>query len=299
MLGLSDADEVWIGDRRVAAWPERIEPGQRVVIAAGDAYVALIPLEQTDMGSDAPIELNLSDGVLTLDIYNYRGPAKTFWEHRSQRGPFYKGNVRNAFVIEAAERAEFADVAAFRRHIAAATVTDATDDKQHRRIAYASDGGSVALTYSLWDMSLVERRCDGAVYEPPMARAGATDGGGTQMVVSRDTDVELGRATMRSGPEPTWLIADDAAGRYVFVNPGDTAMPVRLSTPNTTVECDAFPCGRLDIDEAAGIIRVEATNDPGALRVDARAGSRLIVSYADATGAWVVRERAIAGLAGA
>jgi hypothetical protein len=298
MLGLTDTDEVWIADGRVAAWPERIEPGQRVVIAIGNAYLALIPLEQTDIGSDAPIELNLSGGVLTLDIYNYRGPAKTFWEQRSQRGPFYKGNVRNAFVIEAAERTEFADVAAFRDHIARATVTDAADDKQHRRIAYASDGGSVALTYSLWDMSIIERRCDGAVYEPPMACAGATDGGGAQLMVSRDTDVGLGRARLRSGPAPTWLIADDTVGRYVFVNPGDTAMPVRLATPNTTVECDAFGCGRLDIDEAAGIVRVEAANDPGALRIDARAGSRLIVSCPDANGAWVVRERDIAGPAG-
>ena len=77
LLGISAEDEIWIGDRRVDAWPAVVAPGERVVVAAGEAYVALIPLEQTDMGSDAPIELRLAaDGVLTLDIYNYKGPGE-------------------------------------------------------------------------------------------------------------------------------------------------------------------------------------------------------------------------------
>ncbi|HEY8173084.1 MAG TPA: hypothetical protein VIH21_08340, partial [Dehalococcoidia bacterium] len=116
LLGASPEDGVWATDRRIDTWPARIEPEDRVVISFGDTYLALIPLKQTDMGSDAPIELNLVAGTLTLDINNYQGPAKTFWEHRSHSGAFFKGNVRNAFVIEMAAHDDFASVDAFRAH---------------------------------------------------------------------------------------------------------------------------------------------------------------------------------------
>lgn len=267
MLGVSPRDEVWVGERRVDAWPCVIAPEERVVIAIGDAYVALIPLAQTDMGSDAPVELNLVDGTLTLDIYNYRGPAKVFWEYRSQSGAFFKGNVRNAFALEVAERAEFADVAAFRRHTASAQVTDAIDAGHKREITYASDGGSVALTYSLWDMSMLERICDGIPYAPPMARAGATDGSGMQSVLSSDASIELGVATLECGAGANWLIADGGARCYVAIHPSDVTTHLRLRTADTEIVCSAFGFGRIDLDEARGLLRVETTVSASAVRV--------------------------------
>jgi hypothetical protein len=34
MLGISGDDEIWIGDRRVDAWPAVVAPGERVAVAA-------------------------------------------------------------------------------------------------------------------------------------------------------------------------------------------------------------------------------------------------------------------------
>ena len=266
LLGVSPEDEVWVGDRRLDAWPARIDPEQRVVISFGDAFLALIPLAQTDMGSDAPIELNLVDGTLSLDIYNYEGPAKTFWEYRSHGGAFFKGNVRNAFAIEVADRADFANTDAFRTHIAAASVIDATDAQRHRKIEYASDGGSVALTYDLWDMALIERQHDGAVYAPPTACVGAIDGSGLRFVQSTGPSVQFGRAALRSSTAPQWFIADDDTRRYVAINPSDAATRINLTTPDTGIACDTFPLGRIDLDEAAGIARIDAKVGPGDIR---------------------------------
>ncbi|MDP9236171.1 MAG: hypothetical protein M3P30_02025 [Chloroflexota bacterium] len=281
LLGVSSEDEVWVADRRVHEWPARIEPEQRVVTSFGEVYLALIPLKQTDMGSDAPIELNLVDGTLTLDVYNYQGPAKTFWEYRSHSGTFFKGNVRNAFVIEVAARYDFASIHVFRAHIAAASIIDATDTAHHRTIEYASEGGSVGLKYSLWDMALIERRHDGAVYAPPAARVGATDDSGLQFVQSTEPSVQLGGVTLRSSTAPQWLIADDDARRYVAINPSDSSTRISLTTPNTEIACDAFPFGRIDLDEAAGIVRIDADANPGAIRV-APATIRLVVNGIEA-----------------
>lgn len=267
MLGVSPGDDVWVDDRRINTWPAYLEPEQRVVIGFGDAYVALFPLAQTDMGSDAPIELNLVDGTLTLDIYNYRGPGKTFWEYRSHGGPFFKGNVRNAFAIETADRAAFATIEAFRTHIAASTISDATNGNHHRTIEYASAGGSVALTYSLWDMTLIERRHDGAPYAPPAANVGAIDGAGPQFTQTTEAKTQLARATLHATATPHWLIADDEARRYIAINPSNTAAPLRLTTPTTEITCEALPFARIDLDETNNIVRIDTATDPGEIRV--------------------------------
>lgn len=286
MLGAGADTVVYAGDRRVDATPIAIEPGEPIVIGEGGVYIAIIPLEPTDMGSAAPIELRIEGHALVLDIYNYLGPPKQFWEYRSLAGPFSKGNVRNAFVLEVAERAEFADVDAFRRHIAAAHIADTTGDAYVREIAYASDGGSIALRYSLLDMTPLARMHDGVVYAAPMARAGALDGAGTQCVVSRDSIVMLGRGTkLIAGQSTKWLVSDDDSKRYVFVHPDDDTAPVWLETPYCVVECDAFGFGRIEIDGAAGTISIEANGAIGAVRIGGAAGARLVVSAVDVTDA--------------
>ncbi|MEX2247186.1 MAG: hypothetical protein WEC75_10915 [Dehalococcoidia bacterium] len=287
VLGVADETEVWVGDAQVREFPARVEAGEPVVIAEGDAYIAVIALEPTDMGHGASIELGRDGPMLMLDIYNYRGPAKTFWEYRSLAGPFYHGNVRNAFVLEVASKGDFADAAAFRRHIAAARIADSAGEDYVREIAYASDGGSVTLRYSLWDMSLVERRYDGAVYTPPMARAGATDGGGPQLVQSRESLIEIGEARLMAGGTPKWLFADADRGRYVFANPADEVAPLWLETPGTIVECDAFGFGRVEVDEGSGVVTVEAVGLIAPLRLRREGDVRLVVNGVDVSEALV------------
>lgn len=286
MLGVTVESGIYVSGSRIERFPAVLAPGDSVVVAEGDAYIAIVPLEPSDMGSDAPIELNLADGLLTLEMYNYRGPAKTFWEHRSQAGPFFKGNVRNAFVLEVAERGAFADADAFVRHIAAARIADSTDAGLEREIAYASEGGSISLRYSLRDMRVRERRFDGVTYTPPMASAGAIDGSGIQWRQSRDVLMELGGARLMSGRVPAWLVADPEHGRYIAVNPDVTEeAPLWLETPHVAVECDGFGFGRVEVDERASNVAIEATSDIAPVRLRGAADLRLTLNGVDVTDA--------------
>ena len=292
VLGIGERAEVWCGDTNLTPrgraadpfpegkgrtlphsvrpqtpelegrpFPHSVRPKEPVIIAEGGVYIALIPLAQTDMGSDAPIELNLRGGVLTLDMYNYRGPAKMFWEYASLGGAFYKGNVRSAFIIEVAERGEYRDLAAFRRHIAGARITDSVDDRYAREIVYAAQhGGEIAMRYSLWDMQLIERRFDGKPYVAPPVRAGAASGGGAQWTSSSDTQVALGNVRL-SSPGATTLFVDADRRRYVVLRTVHDIAPLRLETGRTTVECAAFGFGRLELDEREGTVNVEAAAD--------------------------------------
>jgi hypothetical protein len=242
------------------------------------------------MGAEAPIELRVAGHELVLDVYNYRGPAKSFWEHRSQGGPFYQGNVRNAVILEVAEKAEFDGIAAFRAHIAAASVADSVDDDYGREIVYASGDSTLSLRYSLWDMNVIERKHDGTPYAPPLGRAGTVDGTGRpargpQWVQSRDALIELGGAKLMAGRTPKWLFADAGSGRCVFVNPSDEHAPVWLETAENVVECDEFAFGRMEMDRQAGTLTVEASDEIGAIRLGGIAPLRLIINGQDVTDA--------------
>jgi hypothetical protein len=286
MLGAAGA-EIRVGGAPVdptAHSAIAVRGGEAVCVAAGDVYVAIIPLEPSDMGSGAPVELHLDGETMTLDICNYRGFAKQFWEHRSQGGPFYKGNIRSAFVLEVAERHEHASLDAFASYVEGAMLADSADDDYVREIAYASGSHSIALRYSLWDMSPVERRFDGVVYRAPMGRAGALDGAGPQFLQSRDSLIALGQARLLAGTTPKWLVADDEGQHYVFVNPSEEEAPVWLETPDTIVECDAFGFGRIELDDATGAVLIEATGDIGTVRVRREGNLQLSINGADVTG---------------
>ena len=184
-----------------------------------------------------------------------------------------------AIGVSALERGEFTDIAAFGRHIASARVTDVVDDALRREIAYASDGGEVAMTYSLRDMTLLERRIDGAVYAPPRSRVGALDGGGAQFVVSDGGAIEAGSARALS-EDALWLFADDDTRTYVVVKCSDRAGRVALHAGDTRVECDAIGFVRIELDAGAGAVSIETSSEPGAVRVQSAAAMTVTVNGA-------------------
>jgi hypothetical protein len=131
---------------------------------------------------------------------------------------------------------------------------------------YASAGGSLSLRYSLRDMNVIERQRDGVALAPGMGKAGAVDGSGPQWIQARDALIELGGAKLMAGRAPKWLFADADARCYVFVNPSDEETPVWLETAATIVECDAFAFGRIELDEGASTVRIDADGEIGAVR---------------------------------
>ena len=149
MLGAGDG--VLIGGRRAGALPAAVRPGEAVTIDAGAAYVALVPLAPTEMGTGAGIELRRTGYLLALDVYNYRGPAKQFWEYRSLGGPFFKTNIRAACAVEVASREDFPGLEAFAAHIAATPLRDVGDGAV-RTIRYGGVADAVTLRYDLRTM---------------------------------------------------------------------------------------------------------------------------------------------------
>jgi hypothetical protein len=268
-------DEVWLDGRRVLPedLPRPVRPDDWLVVADGDVYVGVRPLEPSRLGRDAPLALERGpEGELWLTISNYRGPAKRFWEYASLRGAFWRGNLRAGFVVEVAEREAYPAAPAYFDRLWRATIRDdvaATPASPAlRTVTFTSGGETLQLQLDLWRTVPGERRLNGAVYTPPALASPLAVQGSTGRLA-------VGQATLETAPQPVWLIAqeaDPASWCWIAVNPEDRPTPVSLATPAGLVTAERWGPGRLEWRAPEGeepVLAVGALRPPEGLRVPA------------------------------
>ena len=249
-------DEIWIGGRRIEALPAEAAPGEVIVVGSGAALIAILPLARTDLGRDAPIRLVEREGDLVLEIYNYLGPKKAFWE-LGWPGLFYKGRPQCGVYVELAERSAYADGGAFGKVVASGELHDVTapaytyDGEGERpwTVEYRRDGQALGIEVDLMEWRLKRRWTERGelgwpMLESPVARQNATG------------RVEVGDACLECGQGPAWLFASPATGRYVAGYHGQQPAPLTLTVPGGRVEMPEMGIGTVVWDN--GQVTVEA-----------------------------------------
>jgi hypothetical protein len=249
-------DDIWIGSRRVESLPADAAPGEVIVVGSGSAWIAILPLARTDLGRDAPIRLVEREGDLVLEIYNYLGPKKAFWE-LGWPGLFYKGRPQCGVYVEMVERVDYADGGAFGRAVASGELRDVTalpftyagDGERPWTVEYSRDDQALGIEVDLMEWRLKRRwseRCDigWPMLESPVARQNATG------------RVEVGDAVLECGQGPAWLFASPATGRYVAGYHGQQPAPLTLTLPGGRVEVPDMGIGTIVWDN--GKVTVEA-----------------------------------------
>lgn len=251
-------DEIWIGDRRVETLPAEVAPGEVIVIGSGDALFAVLPLTRTDLGRDAPIRLVEREGDLVLELYNYLGAEKGFWE-LNWPGAFYKGKPQCGIYLEVTQRSAYPDGRAFGQAVVSGVVLDKAETpftyaavgERLWTVEYSRAGQTLGIEVDLMAWALKRRWTqDGdlgwPMLESPLARQ------------SRTGHIEVGGATLDCGKESAWLFASPATGRYVAAYHGLLPAPLTLTTPGGTVEVPAMGMGTVVWDN--GEVAVEAVN---------------------------------------
>lgn len=269
--GLDQIDAVLVDGRPVTPSPEHpvaLTPGQSVVIASGDVYMAVRPLTVTALCKEPLVQLVARGGDLVLEIFNYQGVFKRFWE-LGWPGAFFQGHPLCAFLVEMAPRTAHADAAAFARHVAAIEVnavtaapyTFAGDGERLYRVEARQDGRTVGLELDQMTAQLRRRwTTDGDLGWPmldaPFAREAA------------DGQVQLGAATLACAQGPAWLAVLPNDAGYVAGYTGPTPTSLTLTTPEGRVEVDEMGPGVMvwrpsaadgqapDIAAAYGAVRV-------------------------------------------
>ncbi len=261
----SRVDEIWVGDRRVESLPAEVGREDVVVVGSGAAYQAVRPLTVTDLHRGAPLRLVEIHGDLVLEMYNYLGPEKRFWE-LGWPGAFFQGRPQCGFYLEVAERSDYADGRAFGRAVASGTLSERTDPPftygavkgRLWRAEYARDGQSLGLDVDLMTWDVRERRRNGEVLGRPMLES-------PMAVQRRGGAIDLGGASLCCGPEAAWLFADPQAGRWVAAYHGATPETLVLTVPSGSVRVEAMAMGTVVWD--AGRVTVDAVDLRGRVAV--------------------------------
>jgi hypothetical protein len=270
-------EAVWVDGVRVhlAELPRALEPGRWVVVTAGAVHIGIWPLEPSRLGREAQVCLELGpQGELWLTIYNYRGPAKRFWDYASLKGAFWHGNIRAGFIVEVADRNQYPSADELLAHLRQTVISDHVDERHLRTVTYRSAGDELALDYDLWYTRPGERRLNGQVYQPPALDSPLAVQGSTGTL-------RVGGATLITNPQPVWLVAqelDSEARTWVAVNPLDQPTPLRWETPVGVITATSWGLGRLELRAPAG--RPELSVETLAEPVGLQAPPSVVVSRA-------------------
>jgi len=255
-------DEIWVNGKRIEQLPVAIPEGAVVVIASGSALIAIQPLSRHDAGRDAPLQLIEKQGDLVLEIYNYKGAEKDFWDMRSTVNPFFKGHPYVAVYMELAERSAYTNGKAFGQVVAQGKVevdvappftTDFVSDRPIK-LSYSRDNQTLGMEVDLMQWELKQRWTEAGTLgfphlESPVALQTTT---GT---------VSLGDATFTYVTGTGWLYANPSAERWVAGYHGPDAVPVKLTVADGSVELEAMGTGTIIWDN--GQVTIEANDTQG------------------------------------
>lgn len=260
-------DEIWVNGQQIDQLPIQLQEKDIVVIGSGRVYIAIQPLSRHDAGRPAPIQLIEKQGDLVLEVYNYQGAEKDFWEMRPSLNPFFQGHPYCAVYVEVADRSLYADGHAFSEYIASGeldiqvTPPFTTDFMTERpiTISYTRDGRTLGLKADLMKWSLIERWTekgilDYAMLESPLAK-------GTQ-----DGKITLNGATLVCDARAAWLYANSETNLWVVGIHNNEPVPLNLTLPEGSVELDAMGTGTIVWDK--GNVAIQANDIHGTPKIE-------------------------------
>ncbi|MGB5051395.1 MAG: hypothetical protein WBO46_20775, partial [Caldilineaceae bacterium] len=277
--GCAEPEEVWIDGQQVTALPADLPPGATVVVGSGDVYTAIRPLTRTALGKETPARLVAREGDLVLELHNYRGPDKRFWEQRWP-GAFFQGVPICAYYLEVSDRSDYTNGAEMAQALAGGELSESLDapytfpaeGERHYSASYSRDGQTLGIDIDLMGWRLLRRwdsRGDvgwpmlSAFSEdfPAEAQRRREDSGALYFAQqSNEGRVAAAGAVAECAAAGLWLWGSESVGRWVAGHFGEEAATLKLTTPEGSVTVAGMGAGLVHWDR--GEVRVEATGAP-------------------------------------
>ena len=252
-----DVDEIWVDGSRIADLPADLPDRSVIVVGCGNVYIAVRPLERARLGVDAPLRMVEHRGSLILEMYNYRGPDKTFWE-LANPGAFFQGYVHNGFYVEVISKSPYRsgeEVFAglsndrFHEHLDEARTFDGVNARRWS-VAHSRDDRQLGIEIDLMRWR-IERRWDhkGGLRFPMLASPLA--------IQARTGQVSVGNARLRCGKDAAWLVGLPEAELWVGAYHGPGKSTLTLETPTGQVHIESLEAGMVLWDR--GQVTIDAT----------------------------------------
>lgn len=164
-------DEFRIDGQPAAAAAATLPAASRFTFRDGNTLGVLIPLAPQPAAGAMPVTLRVANGCFIVSIANYDGPARDF-DRDAFRG------WANGFYCELWTTADFPDLDALARHVAAISLEDAPAGAgRHRRTVVRSGDTTLELVHNPWAEEIVQATANGAPVEIPHFEAVAAVNG--------------------------------------------------------------------------------------------------------------------------
>lgn len=243
LLGADKVEEVWLDGQQLAEKSFETSGDELVVLTSGEVYIAIKPLSRRQLGRGMPVKLVEREGDLVLELYNYSGKAKSFWELNWPHF-FYKGKAQCSFYMEVASRQDYANAGEFAQTILSGSFEQTLDDAQtfsgegERLLttSYERDGEALGLEIDLMQWQLKRRWTQKGdigwpMLESPIARQNTTG------------VIECNGARLECKPESAWLYSNPESDLYVVGYHGSEPSSLRLKLPSSVVNISSMGLG--------------------------------------------------------
>jgi len=269
-----ELEQVWVADRRVTRFPAKADFKTPIFIKDGPVFVALIPLEATDLGRKDEVTISIQEPHLVFSAYNFQA------DQPCELGAEAYAGAHSGWVIELGDVSQYPTFAEFKKHISSAElIQEQRGDVVH--IEYRSGGDvmefgfrpmpkAIEFGQNHWLTGAAEcmayQRVNGKSPYPPPGIVRESN-----CVIAGSTGrLEKNGAVLTTDPGPTmevrgkdvraqwWLINEPLNGIIEVVNAMEIPTSMKLEAPGLVARCEKFPLGRLTLDAERGVIRVDA-----------------------------------------
>jgi hypothetical protein len=238
----------YIDGEPVTSFPVNFVEGAVICFDFGEALLAIRPFRRTLYCSDAPLRILQRGDDLVLEVYNYLGASKTFWE-LAQPGSFYQGQPQCAFYAEAAERSEYGNATAFSHQVMSGRLTDEVDalpnsqTRRHKRmwkLGYARGEQSLGMEVDLMDWNLSSRSANGEELPFYPMRSKVVRQGG-------EYPLKVEGATLEPGSAQLWIYGNASEAVWVVGGMAEESSNWLLHLPGRTLKVVGFRYGTLTV----------------------------------------------------
>ncbi len=293
--------EVYVDGQKVEKLPFTCKQGQRIAIRDGVTYLGIIPLPATDLGRDAEVVLEAGQpqkadfyqsnvaAALVINSYNYQR-AQPLSSVAQTLGTAV-GKAYGGFAVELADQDDYADFAAFQKHLADAKLDVAFDAATSTvSVKYVSgadtlEAASVTFsadekdpTHEKGDANLVTWLVNGK--DPRLPKGLERDTPYCQQALGHAA--KNGAVFDADAERRIFLLAEPKGGVYCGWNPLPDLTAYRLTVPGgLTVTADGkIGLTRVVVRPAAQSVEIDSAFKPGQEKEPGTAKTFLIAGVA-------------------
>lgn len=243
----ASVESIYVNGNLVTDRPIDISVESDIFVVTETLMIGTRVLGRTALSANAPIRLVEHDGMISLEIHNYLGPTKTFWE-LANPGAFFHGLPFCAFYTEVAERDQWEGIEQFIMEfssgISAADLQESTGsgnaNQRKLEARYSRQGQALGIEVDLVTGELMRRFTEQGDMDLPKMMSSIA-------LHSDSSPIIIGEARLDFGAGDAWLLSLPEQELWVAGIQGNKPADVTLTTERGEQHFQGITSGLIEL----------------------------------------------------